>query len=268
MAVDRQVIEGARRVGAESGVRPAILLAVAMVETRATPFVEIEGAALPLIRFEGHYFDRHLSEARRETARGAGLAHPRAGRIRNPATQSARWALFERAADIDREAACASVSWGLCQVMGAHAGLLGYGTAEALAREARLSIEGQFTLAARFLSRGNLAARLADGDVAGFSRRYNGPAYRSNRYDEKISAALARAEILLAEAQDGDWLARGARGAGVMRLQIALRGRGAVIETDGIFGPRTEAALSLWQGAKGLPVTGAADAATRRGLSI
>ncbi|MEC5290154.1 N-acetylmuramidase domain-containing protein [Aurantimonas sp. C2-6-R+9] len=122
----------------------------------------------------------------RGRARAAGLADPRAGRVRNPASQAARWRLFDKAAAIDAAAAAQSVSWGLCQVMGAHWKRLGYRSAEALADIARASIDGQFEIAARFLKLGGLARRLAGGDTTGFARRYNGPGYRRNRYDEKI----------------------------------------------------------------------------------
>jgi hypothetical protein len=48
----------------------------------------IGGRAEPLIRFEGHYFDRRLSGTKREEARRAeGLSSPTAGAIANPASQ-------------------------------------------------------------------------------------------------------------------------------------------------------------------------------------
>jgi hypothetical protein len=33
---------------------------------------------------------------------------------------------------------------------------------------------------------------LRDKDWAGFARRYNGPAYAENKYDEKLSAAYEK----------------------------------------------------------------------------
>ena len=143
MAIDGRVLDAARDVGEREGVAPAALLAVALVETRGVPFVEVKGAKQPLIRFEGHYFDRLLPEALRSRAREAGLAHPRAGRIANPPGQGARWALYEAARAFDAEAAAASVSWGLCQVMGLHGPALGFGSAAELAEMARASIIGQ-----------------------------------------------------------------------------------------------------------------------------
>lgn len=103
-----------RRIAAvalDNGIEPAALLAVAEVESGGVATVMIDGRPEPLIRFEGHYFDRRLSGDRQRTARAKGLSSPVVGAVRNPPTQTARWALFAAAAAIDREAACESVSW-------------------------------------------------------------------------------------------------------------------------------------------------------------
>ncbi len=263
MTVNGDVLAAARRVEAETGVEATVLIAVALVETRAVAFARVGKRREPLIRFEGHYFDRLLNPADRQRARVAGLADPRAGRIRNPASQAARWRLFDKAAAIDAAAAAQSVSWGLCQVMGAHWRRLGYRSAEAFADMARASIDGQFEIAARFLKLGGLARRLAGGDTAGFARRYNGPGYRRNRYDEKIGAAWLEARRLIAPSSDAPReLRRGARGEAVRRLQVALVGRGHRLTVDGIFGPATEAALHAFQRVQGLAVNGISDVAT------
>jgi len=57
-------------------------------------------------------------------------------------------------------------------------------------------------------------------------------------------------------------LQRGARGAEVKELQTLLNRTGALLVCDGAFGPGTEGALREAQQIGGLPVTGAADAAT------
>ncbi|HEY9057173.1 MAG TPA: N-acetylmuramidase domain-containing protein [Aurantimonas sp.] len=264
MAVEADVLVAARRVEAETGVEAAVLVAVALVETGAVAFARVGERREPLIRFEGHYFDRLLAPADRQRARAAGLADPRAGRIRNPASQAARWRLFGKAAAIDFAAAAQSVSWGLCQVMGAHWQRLGFRSAEAFADMARASVDGQFEIAARFLKLGGLAKRLAGGDLAGFARRYNGPGYRRNRYDEKIGAAWLEARRLILRSPDApSELRRGARGDAVRWLQAALLDHGQHdLAVDGIFGPATEAALMAFQRADGLDSSGIADGAT------
>lgn len=197
MTISSEVIEAATAVGRSAGIAPATLLAIAVVETDARAFAPVGDRREPLIRFEGHYFDRLLPPASRGAAREAGLAHPRAGRVRNPAGQAARWALLSRAVRLDAAAAYASTSWGLGQVMGAHWRALGYPDPLALAAAARRSAEGQFEVLARFLRLGGLHRLLERGDHRGFARRYNGPAFARNRYDTKIAAALDRTRTLL-----------------------------------------------------------------------
>lgn len=196
--ITQRVLDAARTVETGEGVAAEALVAVALVETDGRSLAAVGERFEPLIRFEGHYFDRLLTGRPREVARLAGLAHPKAGRVRNPADQEARWRLLERAIAIHREAAFASASWGLGQVMGAHWQALGFASAEALAACARASVAGQLQLVARFLKLGRLDALLGKGDMAGFARRYNGPAFRQNRYDAKIAAAWNEAKAALA----------------------------------------------------------------------
>lgn len=245
MVVSTNVIEAARSVGKAEGVAARLLLAIAIVETNAVAGSLVGGRDEPLIRFEGHYFDRRLGPAPRKVARLAGLASPRAGGVRNPSGQAARWALLKRAEAIDAEAAFAATSWGLCQVMGDHGARLGYGTSIGLAARARQSAEGQLELGARFLKDGHLDRMLEAGDVAGFSRRYNGPNFARNAYDSKIAAALLRASRLLDVPLPLP--IEGQRGPEVADLQRALSGRGWPLSIDGIFGPRTKAALAAFQ---------------------
>ena len=54
----------------------------------------VDGRDEPLIRFEGHYFDKRLSDADRARARADGIASPVAGEVANPASQEARWRLL------------------------------------------------------------------------------------------------------------------------------------------------------------------------------
>ena len=187
------VVAAARKVEASSGVPAAVLLAVAIVETNAVAYAEFSGRREPLIRFEGHYFDRLLDPDRRARARAAGLADPKVGGVKNPLAQVARWRLLDRAAAIDPAAAFAATSWGLGQVMGAHWKRLGFASADAMAGEARRSAEGQFAIMASFLRQNRQDSFLTRGDFAGFARGYNGPAFGRNGYDRKIAAAYGAA---------------------------------------------------------------------------
>lgn len=186
-------------VAKDLDLEPEALLAIAEVESGGRAFATVAGRSEPLIRFEGHYFDRRLSAPNRRRARAEGLASPAAGAVANPRTQAGRWALLERAAAIDAKAAKESVSWGIGQVMGAHWAWLGHADVDALVAEARSGVAGQVRLMARYIEKAGLAAALRRGDWEAFARGYNGPQYRRHGYHRKIAAAYAR---LRAEEQE------------------------------------------------------------------
>lgn len=179
-------------IAARINVEPAALLAVAEVESGGKAFATVDGRQEPLIRWEGHYFDRRLSGQKRAKARAEGLASPKAGGVPNPSSQAARWAMIERAAAIDEKAAYESVSWGVGQVMGAHWESLGFGSVQELVSLCRASVAGQVDLMARFVMKNGLAPALRSRDWPAFARGYNGSGYRKNAYDTKMARAYAR----------------------------------------------------------------------------
>lgn len=188
----REIISEIAAVARTLGIETAALLAVADVESGGQAYVRVDGRDEPLIRFEGHYFDRRLSTTNQAKARALGLSAPTAGAVVNSLTQEARWRLLERAAAIDRKAAYESISWGLGQVMGAHWAWLGYADVDALVAEARSGVGGQMRLMARYIDKAGLSPSLRDHDWAAFARSYNGPKYRQNGYHTKIAAAYQR----------------------------------------------------------------------------
>lgn len=250
----------------KAGIEPAILLAVAQVESGGRSHVMLRGRAEPVIRFEGHYFDRRLAGTKRAEARAAGLASPEVGEIANPRGQAERWALFERAARIDRKAACESVSWGLGQVMGAHWSWLGFADVEALVAEARSGIAGQVRLMLRYIEKAGLMDALVARDWARFARGYNGPGYRRNQYDRKLARAYrahAAGGLLCA----AETLRIGARGAAVRSLQLMLCAHGQRVAVDGVFGPQTGRAVQRFQTEAGLVSDGIVGPVTREALA-
>lgn len=257
------------------GLEPASLLAVAEVESGGQAFAIVAGRREPLIRFEGHYFDRRLDGARRALAREKGLASPVAGAVANPATQEARWRMLEEAAAIDAKAAYESVSWGLGQVMGAHWHWLGYASVKALAAEARSGVAGQTRLMAAYIDKAGLAAALRDCDWEAFAHGYNGPAYKQYGYDAKLAAAYARYGGTKAGRRSADaasapsrpaLLGRGSKGDEVAELQRGLVALGYALDADGAFGPATAAAVARFQQDHGLQADGIAGPATRAAL--
>lgn len=258
--VMKQIEDAARRLDVET----AALAAVAHIESGGRTHVMIDGRAEPLIRFEGHYFDRRLSAAKRDRAREELLASPRAGAISNPASQAARWRMLSRAAAIDRAAAYESVSWGIGQVMGAHWAWLGYASVDALVAEARAGVSGQVRLMARYIDKAQLARDLRVHDWAAFAKGYNGPNYRANSYDTKLARAYVRYAASGAVVPLHPRI--GSRGAAVKDVQQALKARGYRLAVDGIFGIRTDDAVRRFQRKEDLVVDGIAGPATMAAL--
>jgi murein L,D-transpeptidase YcbB/YkuD len=244
------------RVADGIGAERAALLAIAEVESAGKAFATVGGRKEPLIRFEGHYFDRRVSVEKRAEARAAGLADPKAGAVRNPASQAARWALLARAAAIDHKAAHESVSWGLGQVMGAHWAWLGYADVDALVAEARAGVGGQAALMEAIRRR----------DWPAFARGYNGPDYKRHGYDRKIASAYARYAIGAPDVTGPRPLREGSHGDAVRDLQAKLTHAGYVTGQDGIFGGETERAVRAFQSAQRLPVDGIAGPVTMAAL--
>ncbi len=260
----QSTIEEIEAVALEYDLDAAALLAVAEVESGGKAFAFVAGRKEPLIRFEGHYFDRLISHSKRQKARRSGLAASGAGVVKNPRSQPERWVLFDKAAQLDRKAAIQSVSWGIGQVMGSHWKNLGYTSPDDLMREARQSVRGQVRLMVRFIQHTGLTAHLQAQDWTGFARRYNGPGYRKNNYDLRMAAAYARHRNrrLLggspAQKPHKEYLAmmRINDPHAVRSMQELLRDAGFLTKVDGVFGIETDAALRAFQAYLALEVDG------------
>lgn len=267
--VDSALMRDIRVVAAELKVEAAALAAVADIESGLTTHAMIEGRAEPLIRFEGHYFDRRLTGAAQAQARRQGLASPQAGAVKNPASQAARWRLLASAAAIDRKAAYESTSWGMGQVMGSHWAWLGYASVDALVAQARAGALGQLRLMARYIDKAGLADALRKRDWAAFAHGYNGPGFARNNYDGKLARAYARhagGGAAPATPAATGLLRRGSRGEAVRMLQTSLTAAGHALIADGIFGPATEQAVRAFQMRNRLVVDGVAGPATMAAL--
>jgi hypothetical protein len=260
----RQTATEIEKAAREFGLEPAALLAIAEIESAGQVSAKIDGRNEPLIRFEGHYFDRRLSGAKQDKARAAGLAAPTAGTVANPRAQAARWQMLEQAAEIDHQAAYESTSWGLGQVMGAHWQWLGFDNVDALVSEARSGAAGQARLMARYIDKADLAEALNGHDWESVGHGYNGPGFRKNGYHLKLADAYNRQ---IAGPAPGDrTMTVGARGELVTELQEALVALGYLVDTDGIFGPGTAAAIKKFQTDHGLATDGIAGERTQAAI--
>ena len=268
----KEIIE---REAERLGLEPAALMAVAEVESGGRVHAVAGGRTEPLIRFEGHYFDRLLPPHLQEKARALALASPLAGAIANPPSQAARWALLERAAALDEDAAYAATSWGIGQVMGDHWRWLGYDSVGALVEEARSGFAGQLRLMLAYIERAGLIEPLRRHDWRAFARGYNGPAYARHGYHTRLAAAYRRHTedgIPEVSAAGPRLLRLGDGGADVAELQRRLAAledtafMDPPLAVDGVFGPRTLAAVERLQRAAGLAVDGVAGPLTLAAL--
>lgn len=267
------VIAAATAEAQRLGVEAAALCALILTESNGVVFAAVGGRNEPLIRWEGHYFDRRLKGKAREDARRAGLAHPEAGKIKNPASQAARYAMLTRAFEYGAAEAIESCSWGAGQVMGAHWGWLKYASAADLMNRARSGLAGQVELMGRFIERNGLVGALQRRDWPAVARAYNGPGYRKNKYDTKLAKAYAEfARTLPITASSGlklsaDGMLRlASKGARVRELQHLLVRAGYPVNVDGDFGPATHDAVQAFQRNAGIEVDGVAGPQTMRAL--
>lgn len=274
---DEATVRAAAAVATRLNVELPALLAVAEIESGGKAFARVNGKNEPLIRFEGHYFDRRLTAAQRKEARAAGLSSPTAGAVKNPVKQEDRWKLLNKAILINSNAALESVSWGLGQVMGAHWKALGYGSVSALVNECRASVAGQIEVMARFIETNNLAGHLRRKDWAAFAKAYNGPGYKKNAYDTKMASAYARwskakpvatpAPAEPAPIRTDNELRRGSRGPIVGDLQRNLNTLGyGPLKVDEHFGSDTERAVVAFQIDHGLKEDGIAGGRTNTAI--
>jgi hypothetical protein len=250
-------------------VEAAVLMAVIEVESSGKFFAKVAGKSEPLIRFEGHYFDRRLIGSTRARARLRGISSPVAGVVKNPASQTDRWDLLNKAIALNRTAALESTSWGIGQVMGANWKWLGFDNVEELVETARSGMAGQVELMVRYIEKAGLISALQTKNWSAFARGYNGPGYAKHAYHTKLAEAYLRAaKVQIPQARDQvssvspDTLRRGDRGERVQELQRQLTALGYVVDADGVFGGSTEAALKQFQSANSIPADGTTDPQT------
>jgi hypothetical protein len=212
----------------------------------------------PKILFEAHYF-RDRTDGRFD------ISHPT---ISAPYPTSRRFYVggareYDRLAaakSLNETAALESASWGAGQVMGANWRDLGFASVQAFVEHVQTAA-GQMDVMMRFCKRNGLLDEMrafpAAAAFRAFAAGYNG-AGAVDVYAPKLAAAFARHSGGPAVA-----LRKGDRGDPVVALQRALG-----ITPDGDFGPKTEAAVRLFQADQGLVTDGIAGAVTLRALRL
>ena len=229
--------EGLSAAASHVGVDPAILWSVVTVETSGCGFLPDRR---PMILFERHEF-RKRTEGRFDAAH-PGISGSPGGYGPAGAHQYQR---LEEAIDCDRQAALESASWGLGQIMGYNAKSAGFRDAEDMVSQMMRGENEQILGMAAFMRASGMHGALQRREWTDFARRYNGPSYEQNRYDQKLAAAHS---IVSAKGLP-DLMARG--------VQLLLTYHGfSPGKIDGIEGGLTRTAIAAFRAKHSLPAIG------------
>ncbi|MEM6898240.1 MAG: N-acetylmuramidase domain-containing protein [Pseudomonadota bacterium] len=234
---DEAIEDAAKKIGCQ------------VAAVRAVIDVESRGGFLsdkrPKILFERHYFSRLTK--RKFDASHPTISHRKWGGYKGGTREYDRLA---QAIKLDRDAALRSASWGAFQIMGDNYKVCGFGDVEDFVAAMVSGEPAHLDAFVGFVKRNNLDDELRRLDWAGFARGYNGPAYRKNKYDTKLSAAFAFHSHGGSKSDSPRPLLRmGDTGEDVRELQEALGGK---IVVDGDFGPATKMAVIRMQKKHGL----------------
>lgn len=166
------------------GVEPCFIKAVAVTESGNRGF---DQNGRLVVRFERHVFQREL----KKRGVGQGLVTA-AGKL-----AGTRWDTLNAAISLHEEAALCSTSFGIFQIMGFNHALCGFDSVHSFVQAQAESEENQLEAFCAFARHEKMLACMRNLDFAAFARRYNGPAYAANNYDEKLRKAydLCRKEM-------------------------------------------------------------------------
>lgn len=188
-------IEDAARI---LDVEVAAILAVNEVESRGHGFCGDN----PVVLFERHIMYRRLEESGAAVedlaVRYPNLISRKRGGYQGGAQEWYRLQLARQVADVP---AIESASWGQFQIMGYHWSALEFGSAAEFVAAMSTSETAQLAAFVRFIELDpGLHKALKAKKWADFAKIYNGPAYKDNAYDAKLTAAHARHAQALAVA--------------------------------------------------------------------
>lgn len=158
------------------GCHPADLEAIAMVESGG--FGWFPDGRIKIL-FEKHWFYKYLEGATRSSAVKAGLARaawisPKQGGYNDQADADDRYALLEKAINVNREGAFKSISMGVYQIMGFNHRTCGHLTAEDMFEAFCTSEAYQLSAFVAFLKAKGLIDAIKARDFAKVETGYNG----------------------------------------------------------------------------------------------
>ena len=174
------------------GIEPALLKAVQLVEAAGRDGFLSDGR--PQILFEGHimYKEFHKKFPDRDLAylckRFSMVFYPKWDKSKYFGGLG-EYKRLELAKEIDEECALKATSWGMFQIMGFNHNLCGCKDVFDFVHKMSESHEKQLELMYYFMNNSGCLKELKEKDWAGFAKKYNGPGYAQNAYDQKLRNA-------------------------------------------------------------------------------
>lgn len=174
------------------GIEPALLKAVQLVEAAGRDGFLADGR--PQILFEGHimYKEFHKKFPDRDLdyfcKRFSTVFYPKWDKSKYFGSLG-EYKRLELAREIDEECALKATSWGMFQIMGFNHNLCGCKDVFDFVHKMSESHEKQLELMYYFMNNSGCLKELKEKDWAGFAKKYNGPGYAQNAYDQKLRNA-------------------------------------------------------------------------------
>lgn len=174
------------------GIEPALLKAVQIVEAAGRDGFLSDGR--PQILFEGHimYKEFHKKFPDRDLdylcKRFSTVFYPKWAKSKYFGGLG-EYKRLELAKEIDEECALKATSWGMFQIMGFNHNLCGCKDVFDFVHKMSESHEKQLELMYYFMNNSGCLKELKEKDWAGFAKKYNGPGYAQNAYDQKLRNA-------------------------------------------------------------------------------
>lgn len=174
------------------GIEPALLKAVQIVEAAGRDGFLSDGR--PQILFEGHimYKEVHKKFPDRDLAylcnRYSTVFYPKWNKSKYFGGLG-EYKRLELAKEIDEECALKATSWGMFQIMGFNHNLCGCKDVFDFVHKMSESHEKQLELMYYFMNNSGCLKELKEKDWVGFAKKYNGPGYAQNAYDQKLRNA-------------------------------------------------------------------------------
>lgn len=174
------------------GIEPALLKAVQIVEAAGRNGFLSDGR--PQILFEGHIMYKEFHK--KFPDRDLNYLCKRFSMVFYPKWDKSKYfgglgeyKRLELAKEIDEECALKATSWGMFQIMGFNHNLCGCKDVFDFVHKMSESHEKQLELMYYFMNNSGCLKELKEKDWAGFAKKYNGPGYAQNAYDQKLRNA-------------------------------------------------------------------------------